>query len=423
MFQLRFFSSLTVSVLVLQLIMTPLFARLPEKTTQTIKITLLALDKNPKTEKTLQAIRAELRGNSNLQILNLSNVSAVSSLASSTTQAQVSLDFRETIRQAQEFYNDFAFAKAVSVLQRSLDDYGRISVVADKQLSFSQLFVMMGNAYLADQNADKAKEAFARAVQCDPQYTISEREYPPTTVKLFEEVRQDFLQKTQYARLEIQSNPKAQVYLNGVLQGETPLKLAKQPVGEQWVLLARPGYRHEKLKIDLTTANFKKKIELETSKQTFDSLGAISPENQRLRTLSRWGNENGLDHIVTVQSDANNKIKIESIHVAKVLVENQNSFDFAKLSRELVNVRQNLVSSFEKVSNPTIASAAAIPASSEKPRSTKKKSIFKKPWLWGVLGAVVAGGAASAFLIGGGSSQEGPKSISTTVRGAQSPAP
>lgn len=51
---------------------------------------------------------------------------------------------------------------------------------------------------------------------------------------------------TGYGSIQITSNPDAQVYLDGTLQGETPLTLSKVAVGSYVLKLSKEGYKDQK---------------------------------------------------------------------------------------------------------------------------------------------------------------------------------
>jgi hypothetical protein len=53
-------------------------------------------------------------------------------------------------------------------------------------------------------------------------------------------------QPTGFGSVQVTSNPDAQVYLDGTLQGETPLTLAKVTVGSYVLKLSKDGYKDQK---------------------------------------------------------------------------------------------------------------------------------------------------------------------------------
>lgn len=334
--------------------------------------------------------------------------------------------------QAKEFYKTFSFKEAIGVLENTIETYRFTPAVQSQHFLLTEAYLMLGNIQLGAGHQKKAVEAFREAVRLDPEKQITEMQYPPKTVHLFQATREEFLRKARSAVLEIQSSPsKSDVYLNGTHKGQTPLKIERLTLGEHYLLVKREGYQAEAKKIVLKSQGFQEKFFLKKNPQNALSatglkVSQLSNVTQQVQLGTALGHAMGVDKIVLVSVEEigwNHKITSRMIDLKYGAAHKHKSVEVLNLQKDSPSATQILALDLEGMADIDLAKNPKKYAESEVViiGKKRKRSFVKSPILWSVVGALVAGGAASALLLSGGSGGDNTSTI--TVNGAVSKTP
>jgi hypothetical protein len=333
--------------------------------------------------------------------------------------------------QAKELYKTFSFKDAIAVLENTISTYRNSESVQDQIFLLTDAYLMLGNVYLGAGNPRKAADVFQEAVRLDPERELTELEYPPKTIRLFQQSRETFLKKAKPIELTVESSPgDAQIYVNGALKGVSPLRIQRFTEGEHFVVVQREGYRLQGGRIYLEGDSAVKKFSLEKNPEDYgvhkglkvSSLGEI-PEQVRLATSV--GKLMEVDKVIFVSVEEigwNYKITARMIDLTYGASHKHKSVEVLDLPKDTRPAAQVLVQDLNEKAHVDLAENPKKYADSEVIviGKKKRKSFLKSPILWSLLGVVVAGGAASALLLSGGGEDDG---ATVGVSGSTSRAP
>lgn len=136
------------------------------------------------------------------------------------------------LRRAKDHYLRFQFADAEAQLKKS------ISFMQQRTDEIEEIGPMLEDAYLTRAIVAKARgrlqdirEALLAALRINPTLALSESDYPPSVVAAFDEVKREFLSGAA-SSIRVATRPKAtDVYLNGIVQGSSPIEIKNLPRG------------------------------------------------------------------------------------------------------------------------------------------------------------------------------------------------
>lgn len=405
-----------------------------------VKVAVLPLSdgrvKSETVEKVADTLRDELRHKDRLEVL--SKVETEKYLASSPTllaAGDSSNTLNRYLDQAREFYKNFQFRDAVGLLENTIDSYRRSTGALVQLFLLTDAYLMLGNIHLGDNDPRRAEEAFREAVRLDPDRMINDTQYPPKTVALFEKTRQDFLKKAKSVFLEIQSSPaKAEVFVNGDKKGPTPLSLERFTSGEHFVLVQAPGYKPLGLRLQLKNPENRERVVLEkATTRVADARGLNVTNLEDVPEQVRWatvvGKSLGVDKVVLVSVQEigwNNKITARMVDLKYQASHKPKSVEVLDLPKDTRSAAQVIASDLQQSAALDLAKDPKKYADSDVMviGTKKKKSFLKSPILWSLVGVLVAGGAATAFLIGKGGGGGGSDNGATvSLSGSSSKAP
>jgi len=389
-------------------------------------------------EKVADTIRDELSRSSKMELQAKSVTQAgLVSAAAHPQNSPGSGTFNRYLDQAKEFYKNFNFKEAVNLLENTIDTYRSAKNPLVENFRLIDAYLMLGNIQMGQSESRKAQEAFREAVRLDPDRDITEMEYPPKTVGMFRQVKEDFLKKNHATSLEVQSSPsKADVFINGELRGQTPLKLERFTVGEHFLVLSAEGYQPQAQRLQAKPESNSQKFTLEKAanrapNSRYLSVGNLQDVPEQVRLASNLGKALQVQKVVLVSVEEigwNNKITGRMVDVKYQASHKQKSVEVLDLPKDTRSAAKAIAEDLNQIADVDLAKDPKKYADGDVLviGTKKKKSLLKSPILWSLLGAVVAGGAASAFLLrgGGGSGDSGTPTASTvTVSGSASKAP
>ncbi|MCP5468590.1 MAG: PEGA domain-containing protein [Deltaproteobacteria bacterium] len=335
------------------------------------------------------------------------------------TQAKSSVTLERYIEEAKQFYIDFAYKEAIGLLENTIEAFYNKESLKKQKFSLRDAYVILGNVYSADSNKRKAIQSFKEAVRLDPNYQIDPIVYPPDTVSYFNKAQQEYSKEHHPIKLEISTSPSdAEIYINGVNKGHSPLSIENFSQGTHFILAKKAEYEPVAIKIQLG-GDAKEKIDLKKKVQPQIALYGLKvaqlkniPELVRLG--SSLGEELGVQKVVLVSVEElgwHHRITTRMIDIKYRASHKHNSVEVLDLPKDSRTAAKVLAEDLNKLSDIDLAKDPKKYAESDVVviGTKRKKSLLKSPLLWSLLGVLVAGGATSAVLLtrGGSDSNSG----------------
>jgi len=139
--------------------------------------------------------------------------------------------------------------KAISLLEARRDE---IDIVGPKLLDACLSLAVVTKS---QKKTDAARMALSSALQLNPRLELSESDYSPSFVALFREVKGEQLSVPGASIHVVTKPPATNVYLNGISQGVTPLKMDKLPSGTYQLSIRANKYRPVNKKIEVSSGD------------------------------------------------------------------------------------------------------------------------------------------------------------------------
>lgn len=385
-------------------------------------------------EKVADTLRDEMSHQDSFDVLPKTTTYAFFESSPNLSGGGESLGLNRYLDQAKEFYNSFNFKEAIVLLENTAQSYRSAKTALSDPFHLTDAYLMLGNVHLGNNDPRRAQEAFQEAIRLDPEREITELQYPPKTVAFFQKTRADFLKKARSAPFEIQSSPaKAELWLNGDSKGQTPLKVERWTLGEHFLIVRAPGFKTQALKINVKPDGFRQKISLEKIADPAVNrhgltVNKLEDIDEQVRLGSAVGKALQLDKVVLVSVEEigwNNKISGRMIDIKYQASHKNKSVEVLDLPKDTRSASNVIAKDLQAAAVLDLAKDPKRYADSDVIviGNKKKRSVWKSPWLWGLLGVAVAGGATGALLLGKGGGDSGTNESTVSLSGSSGRTP
>jgi len=310
----------------------------------------------------------------------------------------------ETIlNQARDNYYRFKYVEARRLARGAI---AKLEEMPRARYSQGSLFI---NAYLALAIASKtlgdvgeAKEALRSVLNIDPGYRPDPALFPPSFIQLFNDVS-SLAETVPRGGIRVTSNAKAaDVYINGVLKGTTPLTIKDLPEGKYYVKISANRYTVEEKEAvvkggRITTVNGR----LEWNKNwedKGDEVASNDPEGDALYI----GRLLKADKVMLVDVDRAGDAK----RVYAKVMDSNYGFGLPKVSLTTKGDIDEVVPRLARdaVKRVGVDVADVSPGDLEPSGSGDSSLMAKKrgipPYLWWILGGIGAGGVGAGLALG-----------------------
>lgn len=316
----------------------------------------------------------------------------------------------EALSLAKEHYFQFRYDEASAEVARAIESL-QGAALHDALLTQGLIAKAAGNPMLA-------RQSFDQAVRLNPFYLIDRKTFPPSVVELFE-VSRSGLMSGEKGALHVETDPAAaEVFINGIVQGVTPLNLPQVPVGSYSVLIKTNKYQPLEKTIDIKGGE--KVIVREKLKWTNDHTGVAKRQSESARAEIDEGLRIAellkVDKAILVNCDETEK-------GAGVLKARMFDRQYRSAYRQLVVEYGNAAEKPQAIADMTeaLASMSKVnllgnPMKYLDPDGLgdpvlltgRKKEFYKKPIFWGAVGTAAAGAIIGGILaaMSGGSSPD-----------------
>jgi hypothetical protein len=335
---------------------------------------------------------------------------------------------RANLARAQEHffhmqYEDAAAesARAVSLLE------GDTSALHEKGRLLFDAFMTQAMIARAAGNETLVRSSLTRAAMLDPIRELDGGRYPPSMVKLFECERR-ILKRSGVGGIDVRTAPPvAEVYINGVAAGVTPLQLEGLPAGDYDLMIKTNRYAPVRKKVAVE-AGRTKKVSLRLAwRGSSAKRGRVSTSTAR-REIDESLNVAELlkaDRAVLVSAEGGRN---DSGEVRVRLVDRRYRASFRPIvARYDSTDRDAVLDELSQTLSDLIGrDIASDPAAFADPQGTAdpvllgktKKKIYRRPLFWGAVGTAVAGAVAGGIVaaLGGGGSSDDTGSVRVNFR-------
>ncbi len=329
----------------------------------------------------------------------------IESLAPYQTRNPAPDELTTRLAAAKAAYLHFANRKALQLATAIAEDFQRHPdwqhryghILADALLTQAMVFH-------SERNTTAMQKALHALATTAPFYAVPASEYPPTVVNAWHRARGHV--QRQSGRLIIDSHPAvANVSLNGIAAGVTPLTLTEVPAGEYLVSLTAPRYRADQRTITIRAGA----TETVRARLRWTSEGrSQQPHTQdQLREALRYADQAKTDRALIVNVDAQRAqrgmIRMQlidrSLRARVSAVELPYHAQRADLHQQLAAATERIAHAI--INGPEDAHQLMpidVGGTLLAARPRKKMS----PWVWGGVGAAVVGGIVTAIVLGNG---------------------
>lgn len=308
----------------------------------------------------------------------------------------------DNLSSAKEHYFNFHYDEALVEVGRAVEILSAGSVSENGSL-LQDALITQGVIARSAGKADIAKTAFDRAVRLNPFYRIDYRAFPPSIVEIFEQSRSALMQGEKGA-LRVETDPyTAEVFINGVMQGVTPIDLAQVPAGSYTLLIKTNKYQPVERQIKITAGeklvvNEKLKWEGDrprAQKKLKEDSRAEIDEGIRIADLLK------VDKAIIIDSDDSQVISVRMVDRKYRAAHRQivvrydatgKAQAIADLTETLANLaRINLLNNPMKYLDPDGIGDPIL-------LTGRKREYYKKPIFWGAIGTAAAGAIVGGIL-------------------------
>ena len=326
----------------------------------------------------------------------------------------------EALSQAKNLYFQFRYLDSWDALQKAMG----IIEELDRHVSGPLLVdAHLTRALVAKarRDTDEVRRSFRKALGINPRLSLSAQDYPPSVITLFEEEREAQFKKPTGTIVVATDPAAAEVYLNGILQGQTPVELAHIPQGTYQLTIKANRYlpvertvqveggRRVELKRRLKWASKRKKNKKAKAGQDAQ---ALVREGLRLADILK------VDRVILVDVDAADggraiarvidrrfRVGLKPVLAHGIHKSQDRAGKLAQMTRSLAQqIGIKVENSPEKLIDPPGVGDPAL-------LGRRRKPLHRDPIFWGAVGVVLAGalgGGLAAALSGGG---QGPGSV------------
>lgn len=411
-----------------------------QKTKKKLKVVLLELNdgtlKPEITEKVTDILRDEMMDEPRFQVISKEQTRAFF-LANPNIMQRIDVanPLNRYLEEAREFYRTFQYQDAIGLLSNIIDTFKAANPPMTESFLIVEAHLILGDVYMGDKNSKAAKSVFKEAVRLEPDLEISQAQYAPKTVQKFIEAKQEYLAKAKTAKLDIFTNPRnAEVYINGIHRGTAPININRFTQGEHFILAKMEGFKPLAKKIVIDSNYSRVKMDLEKDRQATNTALGLTVRDLRqvddqVHMAGKVGTQMNVDKVVLVSVQEigyNNKITARMIDMKYYASHKPKSVEVLDLPKDTRSaaslITKDLVTmaDFDLGKNPKKYADSDVIVIGKK----KRKSFWKSPLLWTLLGVAVAGGTTAGILLGtssGGNNNN--NSTTVSVSGAANPIP
>jgi hypothetical protein len=139
-------------------------------------------------------------------------------------------------------YDNLELDPAIEALSKARELFRKAAGRLGDGEKYVETLLFLGASHILSGDSELGSDAFRQVALFDKRRTLDPKLFPPSMIDIFKRVKSE-VAASPVGMVQLKSNPPAaDVYLNGVYKGVTPLTLAKVPEGTHFVRLEKDGY-------------------------------------------------------------------------------------------------------------------------------------------------------------------------------------
>ena len=149
---------------------------------------------------------------------------------------------RDRLDKGKEQYDNLELDAAIDELNRAIEEFRKAAGRLGGGEHYLEALLYLGAAHILSGDNERGTEAFRTVAMFDKRKILDPKVFPPSMIEIFDKTKED-VAASPVGTVLVKSNPTAaEVYLNGVFKGITPLTLVKIPEGSHFVRVEKDGY-------------------------------------------------------------------------------------------------------------------------------------------------------------------------------------
>lgn len=139
-------------------------------------------------------------------------------------------------------YDNLELDPALDDLTRAVETFEKAAGRLGDGEKYMETLLYLGASYILSGDNERGRSAFRRVAMYDKRRNLDPKVFPPSMIEIFNNVKQE-VAAGPVGTVMVKSTPKAaEVYLNAVYKGITPVSLVKVPEGTHFVRVEKDGY-------------------------------------------------------------------------------------------------------------------------------------------------------------------------------------
>jgi hypothetical protein len=339
------------------------------------------------------------------------------------------------LAEGKEQYDNLELDAAIEALTKAQEHYKKAVGLLGDGNRYVETLLFIGASHILSGDSELGADAFRAVAMFDKRRTLDPKMFPPSMIEIFNAAKSQ-VNAAPVGMVQMKSNPPAaEVYLNGVYKGITPLTLVKVPEGTHFVRIEKDGYLHWGQLVDFF-ATHEERVEAnlnpgpgmaQLQKRVKELLGDLDDDTPK-QALIQFGQWLGVERLVIVEV----KQRGEGISAGAVLVQIDppkriayRSADFELTNSNFLNRADAFCTSlYRKVKIPDadgvqkkdgdvkLTAVAACNSDSDcaigevcdkasgtcLPYAPEGEQFYEKWWFWTIVGGVAVVGAGAGVL-------------------------
>ncbi len=332
-------------------------------------------------------------------------------------------------------YDNLELDPAIEALSKARELFRKAAGRLGDGEEYVEALLFLGASHILSGDSELGSGAFRQVALFDKRRALDPKLFPPSMIDIFKRVKSE-VAAAPVGMVQLKSNPPAaEVYLNGVYKGVTPLTLAKVSEGTHFVRLEKDGYLPWGQLVDFF-ATHEERVEatlqasagLEQFKERAAKLLGDLDEEPPRPAVVQFGQWLGVDRLVVLQvkqrgSEVNAEALLAQIEPPKRLAHRSAKFDFTNASF-MARADAFSTSLYRQVELPPVGGGggesdgggalAVAQCNSDSdcalgeicdrasgscvPEGPRGDAIYEKWWFWTIVGGVAVVGAGTGVL-------------------------
>ncbi len=148
----------------------------------------------------------------------------------------------ELLKKGQEQYDNLDLDPAIETLTKSIKYFRKAAGRLGDGRYYKEALLYLGSCYILSGDTEQGREQFKLVAMFDKRSVLDKKIFPPSMIELFEKVKSE-VATMPTGSMQIKSDPTgAEIFINGVYKGVTPLNVGKIPEGEHFIRIEKDGY-------------------------------------------------------------------------------------------------------------------------------------------------------------------------------------